>query len=287
LMKKRLIAGFLAVFAIVVMTSIVVWLYKEANIPSYFEAQKVCRQIREGNYEGTTLGNAITHPIWLNNIIRPFTGGDYGMAEIPLVVACYEGNLEAVSDMLANGADPNFTYDGTFTALEATYIRPLTSNSRLEENRFHITKLLIEHGADIDKSNSLSSAPMFAAMERCLNASTDYEGNDAIKILRLFLDKGANPINPHLGGTPLHLAAKRNADYCLSVLVKEYGFDVDFQDVLGETPLMIAVKWKHIDSVQAILEMGANVEIVNRDGKTAYDIALELGYTEIAEMVRP
>lgn len=61
------------------------------------------------------MGNGLSYPLWFSKMMQVF---DWFYPEIPLVVACDEGNYEAVCDLLENGADPNYSVDGyTWTAI--------------------------------------------------------------------------------------------------------------------------------------------------------------------------
>ena len=67
---------------------------------------------------------------------------------IRLVEACREGDYYTAECLLKAGADPNYTYDGYFTAIEAVYSSPV------KRNRLELAKLLVEYGADVTKYSS-------------------------------------------------------------------------------------------------------------------------------------
>jgi ankyrin repeat protein len=78
--------------------------------------------------------------------------------DMSLHEACYQGRLEVVRELLAQGADPN----GPAAAGEREWIscagsRPKPLNCvaiawEVTENHLHIARLLIEHGATVDDS---------------------------------------------------------------------------------------------------------------------------------------
>ena len=78
--------------------------------------------------------------------------------DMSLHEACYQGRLEVVRELLAQGADPN----GPAAAGERVWIscagsRPKPLNCvaiawEVTENHLHIARLLIEHGATVDDS---------------------------------------------------------------------------------------------------------------------------------------
>jgi ankyrin repeat protein len=75
-----------------------------------------------------------------------------------LHVACYEGRLDVVTELLANGADPNEQADPTaqeWISCAGTHPRPLNCVAiawTMTENHVEIARLLIKHGAVVDDS---------------------------------------------------------------------------------------------------------------------------------------
>lgn len=62
------------------------------------------------------------------------------------------------------------------------------------------------------------------------------------------------------------------------------GVNVNVRTVSGITPLIMATTKGYGDIVKILLDHGARVSTVGRDGKTAADFAEELGYTRILEL---
>jgi DnaJ-domain-containing protein 1 len=56
--------------------------------------------------------------------------------------------------------------------------------------------------------------------------------------------------------------------------------------VSGKTPLMAAVEYGSLDMVAIFLKAGSNVNLRNKSGETAFDIAGKHGRTEIAGLLR-
>ncbi|ULT29067.1 ankyrin repeat domain-containing protein [Sphingobacterium sp. E70] len=61
--------------------------------------------------------------------------------------------------------------------------------------------------------------------------------------------------------------------------------DVNAIQATGETALHFAAQHGNIDFIVALLEFGADTQIVNLAGFTPADLALEKGYKEIAEIL--
>ena len=54
----------------------------------------------------------------------------------------------------------------------------------------------------------------------------------------------------------------------------------------GLTPLMMASKYGHIGVVIALLDAGARIDARDRDGRSAEDVAAELGREGVVELLR-
>ena len=72
--------------------------------------------------------------------------------------ACYQGRLDVVAQLLANGVDPNEPADPTareWISCSGNRPRPLNCVAiawAMTENHVEIARLLIEHGAVVDDS---------------------------------------------------------------------------------------------------------------------------------------
>jgi ankyrin repeat protein len=75
--------------------------------------------------------------------------------------------------------------------------------------------------------------------------------------------------------TPLHYAARGGAPEVIKVLVLSRGFDVNAQNLYGDTPLHIACSAERAVNIRQLLRLGARRDIVNDSRKTPLDIARE------------
>jgi hypothetical protein len=64
-----------------------------------------------------------------------------------------------------------------------------------------------------------------------------------------------------------------------------HGADVDAAGITGWTPLMYAASYNYPGGARLLLAHGADLDRKNRDGHTAYDIALERKNSEITELL--
>jgi len=60
---------------------------------------------------------------------------------------------------------------------------------------------------------------------------------------------------------------------------------IDYQDIDGMTPLMAAVDKDHLPTVDFLLKEGADPNIEDETGKTAFDIARDKNLTKILALL--
>ncbi|MDX1900496.1 MAG: ankyrin repeat domain-containing protein [Gammaproteobacteria bacterium] len=85
--------------------------------------------------------------------------------------------------------------------------------------------------------------------------------------------------------TALHLASQADALGIAEILL-EHKSDIDAQDCFLDTPLHWAAYKGHEAMVKLLLAHGANVLKKNKDGKTAFMLAEENGFREIAKTLK-
>lgn len=212
-------------------------------------------------------------PIWWQSLMDQ-------SIEYPLGEACYTGNVEIIEILVKNGADVNL--GSRLTPLSLTYfLKP--------KNWYNISLYLLENGASLDykshnseenvltdivghrpgiitveegSENSTEVAMAFYyAIENCDHSKINYMRvlqhsvtSDRVEIVKFLLDEG----------------------YC----------DVNDTSV-GMTALMFAARDSTQEMVQLLLDYEANKNIESSDGNTAYDYAVERGFMELAELLKP
>ena len=98
------------------------------------------------------------------------------------------------------------------------------------------------------------------------------------------------PVLPRGTENPFTFAARCNNFNAVRYFVENGYFDIDCVDKEKNTALLSAVKYRseeRTEMVELLLELGANVDMTDDQGKTAYDYAVENGYAEIAERIKP
>lgn len=81
--------------------------------------------------------------------------------------------------------------------------------------------------------------------------------------------------------TPLMLAVKKENYEIAELLLNERKINVDAEDAKGETALIKAVKTGNFEVAALLLTRGANPCCLDKNGKTAREIAKEKGLSKI------
>jgi len=107
------------------------------------------------------------------------------------------------------------------------------------------------------------------------------------KIVKLMLERGANPDIANLQKiTPLMYAA-RYGNLEIAKMLLDFGATLDLQDIYGDTALAVAVTRGQDSLVRLFISKGAKIDTRNTLEKlTPLDLAHHLGYGEIARLLR-
>jgi ankyrin repeat protein len=142
----------------------------------------------------------------------------------------------------------------------------------IQFNNVEMVELLLQYGANPDKSNTIGWAPLHVALHR----------SQGTAIVLLLLQYGANIESTVLGDiTPLCSAALNESVECTRILL-EHGADVNATNTNGNTPLINAVRLNHTEIFHVLLEFGANIFIRNSRNDTAETCAYTTRQTEFA-----
>ena len=102
------------------------------------------------------------------------------------------------------------------------------------------------------------------------------EQNTSPEIVRFLLDSGARVSDrAEYGITPLMLSAGRNLNPYVLLILLERGAGLEDRSAEGLTPLMYAAAFNPNapEIVDVLIECGAKVAAVDKDGRTALDYA--------------
>ncbi|XP_075407345.1 protein phosphatase 1 regulatory subunit 12A isoform X2 [Tenrec ecaudatus] len=202
--------------------------------------------------------------------------------------ACIDDNVDMVKFLVENGANINQPDNEGWIPLHAA-----ASCGYLD-----IAEFLIGQGAHVGAVNSEGDTPLDIAedeaMEELLQNEVNRQGVDIeaarkeeerimLRDARQWLNSGhINDVrHAKSGGTALHVAAAKGYTEVLKLLLQA-GYDVNIKDYDGWTPLHAAAHWGKEEACRILVDNLCDMEMVNKVGQTAFDVADEdiLGYLE-------
>ena len=173
-----------------------------------------------------------------------------------LISAAVQGNLEEVKRLLTQGAEINGTGRAGHTALIVASAQGHTA----------VVQYLLERGANINARGKNDATALIAAARRWHE-----------EIVQLLLDHGAD----------VHARTRFHVTALLAALSGE-GFLYDAELGVYE-PKQFVITHENLSSVQHLLTLllnhGADVDVnvKNREGKTALRLAVETGHAELVQ----
>lgn len=246
----------------------------------YLKSSFLCRDIRNGRtYEAIyTIKNmrnvnSCTAPEWLRPILNRV---EYDI-ETPLIVACKEGNYQVVQALLEEGAEPNKYFEKGFSPIEAVF-------AGNHSNEIEMIKLLVSYGADVTKYGG-NTSPLFHAASKMIYTK-DKNRSEQFAECVIYLLKYDTELVDGKGNSVLHYAAAANNILLVGHLIETEEHLLNHKADNGQTPLIWATKKNSLDTVSLLIAEGVDIDIMDNDGKTAYDYAITCGNEEIVELLK-
>lgn len=201
-----------------------------------------------------------------------------------LILACKDGNVEQVKQLIALGADicavnasgltpfatavlakhkpvvEELLRQGVDINTQASGMPVLTLATRMLD--YQMVKFLLENGAYVNIQDAKDMTALMHATQLC-----------DLKIARLLLSSGANVnLKRNDGATALALCAQNNNIPMARELIA-YGADVSLSDQNGQSPLMHAIKNKSEYVINELLKANASIATTDAQGITPLMLA--------------
>ncbi|VDI70566.1 Hypothetical predicted protein [Mytilus galloprovincialis] len=172
---------------------------------------------------------------------------DNRMGDIPLTVACNNGNEKTVQLLIDKGCDVKQIGQWSETPLTAA----------CSSGNEKIVQLLLDKGCDVYQVSNISETPLTAA------CNSEHE-----KIVQLLIGKGCD-VNQVDGWDEIPLtAACDNGNEKIVKLLIDKGCDVNKVDGLNETPLTASCNSGNEKLVQLLIDKGCDINEVDGMGNT-------------------
>eukprot|EP01043_Picozoa_sp_COSAG02_P002792 COSAG02_NODE_66_length_42609_cov_95.996848_15_plen_1632_part_00 len=153
-----------------------------------------------------------------------------------------------------------------------------------------MTKLCLKRLGQADSELRDRQIRMQKAEQHCTEATQQVQRTakqlaDADKVVSAALQYLGEYLNFAVDGvTVLHIAADRGDMPLLLMLLQTDSLDVDKAKVSGATALHCAAANGHLEAVQALLDAGAQLDVLDGSGRSASDRARQSGLAEAGEV---
>jgi alpha-galactosidase len=179
--------------------------------------------------------------------------------------AVSKGDVSAVKQLLADGADVNGANAAGWTALHYAAIR----------DKAEVAKVLLDQGARVDAVTTQGKSALFFCSERKRHA-----------FAALLLDHGANlSLQDERGWAPLHFAAVKG-DIPMMELFLSKGANINQPSNGGGTPLHEAVVSQSEEVVTFLLDNGAQIDDLTKDGTSSLAYAIDFKNEPVVALLK-
>jgi ankyrin repeat protein len=220
----------------------------------------------------------------------------------PLMLAIIDAHWDIATQLIDAGADIQqwdvFGRAPLLTAIANRNATGIAPNQPLNQHDgLSVVRLLLERGANPNMQLFLRPAKQRGSgFSRGTTPLIAAAGNGDLDVIKLLLEHGAEANLPQADlQTPVSLLAGARAPQDELVqalqLLHDAGAELDvvavhhhLQRTRGGAPLHYAVRANNDQVVQALVDLGANINIQDHDGLTALDYAMARGFVPFLQM---
>ena len=185
---------------------------------------------------------------------------------------CIEkNNIKKLTEILPKIADINEVFEYKNVKKLNIIIYSIYVNAGID-----IIKLLLDNGADVNFRDENRNTPfLYAALY-----------SDNIELFDMLKEYGADINALNVINANAVMAAVYNGYNILEKLIK-MGININNQNTGGWSALMsVALDKKPLEMAKLLIDNGADINIKNKSDKTALDIAKEVDYKEMADLLQ-
>ncbi|KAL0100692.1 hypothetical protein PUN28_019228 [Cardiocondyla obscurior] len=190
---------------------------------------------------------------------------NYGRA--PIHWAASRGNTEIIEMLIQAKCD--------IEARDKYGMRPL--HMAAQHGHRDAVKMLINAGANVSAINKKQHTLLMCGARGSNVAVVEYLA-EAVESLN-------GEATDCTGATALHHAAITGHPAVITALANIPRIVLDATDKKGQTPLHCACAEEHLDAVEALIGLGANVDAQDNDGNTPLHVATRTRHTGIAQLL--
>ncbi|KYN36406.1 Ankyrin repeat and death domain-containing protein 1A [Trachymyrmex septentrionalis] len=190
---------------------------------------------------------------------------NYGRA--PIHWAASRGNTEIIEMLIQGKCD--------IEARDKYGMRPL--HMAAQHGHRDAVKMLINAGANVSAVNKKQHTLLMCGARGSNVAVVEYLA-DAVESLN-------GEATDSTGATALHHAAITGHPAVITALANIPRIVLDTTDKKGQTPLHCACAKEHLDAVEVLIGLGANVDAQDNDGNTPLHVATRTRHTGIAQLL--
>ncbi|KAH9027683.1 ankyrin repeat-containing domain protein [Lactarius hengduanensis] len=143
-----------------------------------------------------------------------------------------------------------------------------------QNGQLDIVRSLLDRGSDINKKSTFRATP--------LDAASRY---GKLEVAKLLIERGADVDSRDRNGRSPLITALVHEQFEVAKLLLDHRADVNVGTRNHYTALHVVLYSGHLEIIRLLLERGANVDVPDVDGQTPKQLAIQLGYRKIAEML--
>ena len=217
---------------------------------AYDDTMSCLHKVLKGEYDHEILQMLLDHGVPVNAANKN--------QQTAYMLACHQGNIDAMCTLVNAGADPNIKDSDDKTCLH----RVVHGGSRK-----YILQAIIDHGADVNAVNNEGATVLMLVCEA---------GQKEVVNIFLRAEADTSIVDVH-GDTCLHKLLHRECDQETLQMLLDHGVPVNATNKNQQTAYMLASHQGNIDAMCALVDAGADPNITDSWGNTSLHLVAQGG----------